>query len=131
MVLQSADRFPKCGSLETGAERKRASAGEDTRVKEHLVPVKRVELPGQYLLEAIEHLSTQLIRKEPFIEKKIEPKCWECPAGSPTRRVRWKPTPQGDATMVDEAEEPEPIHQVRLRGGLHTHPKVSVKHAST
>ena len=58
--------------VKSGAERRRAQRRDDDRVKEHLIPVKRVELPRLFLLEAIQQAATQLIRKEPFTEKKID-----------------------------------------------------------
>ena len=66
-VLASHER-----DVASGAERRRARDRDDDRVKEHLIPVKRVELPRLFLLEAIQQAATQLIRKEPFVEKKID-----------------------------------------------------------
>lgn len=63
-VLASHDR-----DVKSGAERRRAQRRDDDRVKEHLI---RVELPRLFLLEAIQQAATQLIRKEPFTEKKID-----------------------------------------------------------
>ena len=55
--------------IKSGEERRRAQNRDDNRPKENLVPVKRLELPITYLLEAIELASVHLIRKEPFIAK--------------------------------------------------------------
>ena len=52
--------------VRSGEERRRAQNREDTRCKENLVPVKRLELPVAYLTEAIELASVHLIRKEPL-----------------------------------------------------------------
>lgn len=58
--------------VRSGEERRRAQ--NDTRPKENLVPVKRLELPVAYLTEAIELASVHLIRKEPLEVK--EPTIW-------------------------------------------------------